>query len=77
MRMPRPGARGGAVSNLYWRRVAPGRYISAGLSTANYEVGKAISGEWWYESEQLDGVAPTKSEAQRICQEHENQRAAT
>lgn len=75
MRMPRPTGRDGvAVSNLYWRRVAPGRYISGGLGTADYELGKAISGEWWYEGPGLDGIADTKAEAQKICQDHENSR---
>lgn len=63
------------MSNLYWRRCEPGRYISMGLSPNTYEVGKAASGEWWYEGPGgFEGITDTKTVAQALCQNHENQR---
>lgn len=62
------------MSNLYWRRIQPGQYISMGLSPRVYEVGKTASGEWFYEGPGLEGITETKTVAQAMCQKHENER---
>ena len=56
------------MSNLYWKRVRPGLYVSTGVGAPRYTVGKTETGEWFCEGPGADGVLPTKHEAQAACQ---------
>ena len=49
---------------MNWKRIRPGLY-----RYDNWEVGKLEpSGEWFAEGPGVDGVCPTKREAQDLCQ---------
>ena len=49
---------------MKWTRVRPGLYTSG-----KYSVGRLVSsGEWFCDGPGVDGVLPTKTEAQAACQ---------
>lgn len=50
------------MSELRWRRVKPGVYVSG-----KYQVGLLACGEWFAEGPGVDAAYPTKGQAQAAC----------
>jgi len=56
------------MTNLYWKRVRPGLYMSTGAGAPRYMVGRTESGEWYAEGPNVDAVYRSKGDAQQACQ---------